>query len=1126
MPSIGVVELRIALFGQPRVLSADGAREFPLPRKTLHVLAHAILNRRRPSTRDSVAFELFPDEDEEKARNSLRRNLSYLLSAIPDGKRYLQADSERIAWNTEAPAHVDVIAFEAALHDGRDDDALTEYAGQLLPTIYDDWATPDRERLRDAFHEALVRTIARERSERRFDLATAHARRLLEDDPWREDVVRQLMAVRYEAGDRAGALAVFERFAERLRVEMRAEPMPETIALRDAVLRSARLATSEPRRPVAAARSADLTLPFVGRQTAIERARAQWHVAADGRTGLLFVSGEAGSGKSRFVTEFARLIESEGGIVVRGYTSSGGEHRPYESFVEALRETPGLLDDHAGATLDDNRAARVRLFDSVRRRLCELSRTRPLVVVLEDLHWAGAATIDLLEFVLTRLERAPVLLVATVRSDELPRVHPLRALRRQLHSRGSAADVELERLNDHEAKRAARAALPDADEGTIQRVVAWAGGLPLLLAEALRDVAAGRASSAPNMSALLDERFARLTANAETALIFGAVIGERFDLELLSGATGWRDDEIVEAIGESIELGLVRAASRAPGLAFAFTHETIRAAARERISETDRARTHALIARALASQAGESDARAAEIAEHFARAREPVRSAQYWHRAARYALAVFANDDARDAATHGLSEIQSAGDRDALRYDLTDLRERALARIGALDDQRIDARALVALAGDDTQQACDALERLFGAYRDDAVVRRETLAKLAAFAGTSDRGSAIFEYASATSASMDGDYPAARDAALHAAEAFERTGDARRGLEARLFHVRILSRLADIDDAQSRMTAMRPVFEDTDDLSLRAEFHRVASSMANRNDPKAQLLDGQHAVELAVRIGDRFTEGRARHDLAVAYYRLEMLGDALVQQRRALEAFEDVADLTGKRDALFNLANIHTLCGDFAGAHSFLDCLTPEMTTGPWGGHRVGLVRGVLLLRSGRFAEAYDDFVIAREHAQTLKIIVQVARCSAYLGETLAHLGQLDEARAKLGEALSIAELGNNQGALGECRALSAQLHAITGDAEQARVDASLCEEIAPFELYSQTAWSLTAAYALLRDDASARRCAEAGARAFAEAAFHMTPDLIESYSRIWWNRNLITYLGEREVSFGFDPSL
>lgn len=1123
---MSAVELRIALFGQPRVLSADGTREFSLPRKTLHVLAYAILNRRRPSNRDSVAFDLFPDEDEEKARNSLRRNLSYLLSAIPDGKRYLHADSERIVWNAEAPAHVDVIAFEEALRNGRDDDALAEYAGQLLPTIYDDWATADRERLRDAYHEALVRTIAHERSQRRFDSATGLARRLLDDDPWREDVVRQLMAVRYEAGDRAGALAAFERFALRLREEMRVEPMKETIALRDAVLRGARLATSEPERPVVRARAADLTLPLVGREGAMERARAHWHVAADGRTSALFVSGEAGSGKSRFVTEFARLIESEGGTVVRGYTSSGGEHRPYESFVEALHDTQGLLDDHAGATLGDDRAARLRLFDSVRRRLSDLSHARPLALLLEDLHWAGAATIDLLEFVVTRLERAPVLLVATLRSDELPRAHPLRALRRQLQSRGSSADVVLERLCTEDAMHAARKALPEADDAARERAVTWAGGLPLLLAEALRDLAAGRSSIATDMTSLLSERFARLSANAETALIFGAVIGERFGLDLLCAATGWRDDEIVEAIGGSIELGLIRATSPVPGLAFTFTHDLVRVAARERISDVDRARAHALIARALASQAGDNDARAGEIAEHFTQAHEPVRAAEHWCRAAQYALDVFANEDARDAATHGLLAVDGVADRDALRFELVDLRERALTRIGALEERRADARTLVALAGDSPQRACDALERLFDAYRDDDAVRRQVLEKLGAFSRESDRCSAIFEHAAATNAMMEGDFPTARDSALRSAERFERAGDTRRALDARLFHVRILSRLAAVDDAQARMTALRPVFEESDDLLLRAEFHRVASSTANQNDPPAQLLDARHAVELAVRIGDRFTEGRARNDLTVAYYRLSMLGDALTEQRHALDAFEDVEDLSGMRDSLFNLVNIHTLCGDYIGAQTFLDRLTPEMISGAWGGHRVALVRGILHLRAGRFANARDDFVLASEHARSLGTPAQVARSIGYLGETLAHIGALDEARAKVDEAIASPELASNYAVSRDLGALSAQLHAMAGNARRARGDAERSERMGHFELYTQAAWALTATYALLGDDTSASRCAEIGARSFANDALQMTPELAYTYAHIWWNRNLVAYLSNHPVSLRLDAPL
>ena len=421
----------------------------------------------------------------------------------------VSADTERLAWSAGDSTHVDVVAFENALRAGSDDAALAEYAGQLLPTIYDEWTTADRERLRDAFHEALVRTIARERSQRRFDAATARAHRLLDEDPWREDVVRQLIAIRYEAGDRAGALAAFERFATRLRDEMHAEPMPETVALRDAVLRGARLASSEPRpSTVAADASVDVALPFVGRDADMQRARECWRSAADGRAGLLLVAGEAGAGKSRFATELARLVESEGGSVLRGYTPAGGEYRPYEAFVEALKATPDLLDDQLDAALTDDRAARLRLFDSVRRRLSESSRRRVAALVLEDLHWAGAATIDLLEFVVRRLERDPILIVATFRDDELPRAHPLRALVRQLQGRGSVTEIVLDRLSAPDAAAAIRAALGEtaADEAAIARAVAWADGVPLLLDEAMRDLAAGRTSNAADITTLVGER--------------------------------------------------------------------------------------------------------------------------------------------------------------------------------------------------------------------------------------------------------------------------------------------------------------------------------------------------------------------------------------------------------------------------------------------------------------------------------------------------------------------------------------------------------------------------------------------------------------------------------------------
>ena len=248
MRANGSLPIRIALLGAPQVTSSDGTRVFPLPRKTLDVLAFLIVNRGRALSRSAVAYNLFPDDEEEIARGALRRNLSYLLSSLPEPPSdtpFIVADGKTIAWNARAPATVDLEDFERAVSEGRNGDAMAIYRGELLPTLYADWTTAERERLRAEYHDVLMRELQRHRSIRQFDEATAVARTLLNDDPWREDVVRLLIAIRYDAGDRGGALAEYERFAQRLRAEMRTDPMPETLAIRDAVSRGQRLATSE-----------------------------------------------------------------------------------------------------------------------------------------------------------------------------------------------------------------------------------------------------------------------------------------------------------------------------------------------------------------------------------------------------------------------------------------------------------------------------------------------------------------------------------------------------------------------------------------------------------------------------------------------------------------------------------------------------------------------------------------------------------------------------------------------------------------------------------------------------------------------------------------------------------------
>ena len=520
-----------------------------------------------------------------------------------------------------------------------------------MPTIYDDWAGADRERLRDAFHDALGKTVAAERARRQYDVATATAHRLLDDDPWREDIVRQLMAIRYEAGDRAGALAAFERFATLLRDEMKAEPMPETLALRDALLRGSALA--DERTGTCGGRRAG---GRAGTDASVRRARSDVRNArtARGKSRRPAMRACCSCPVRRAWARAASRPNSCAPRSARAASSCAATRRPaansdpYEAIAEALYGT-ALFDEHARLRAERRPRSPGCVFSNpCRARLRELARRRPVIAVLEDLHWAGAATLELLEFLARHLDGAAVLLVVTLRSDERASSQPLRSLERRLHGNDLAIEIALDRLSLDDATRAARSALTQTvDEAALARMLAWVDGVPLLLVEAVRDLAAGRSSSASSMAALVDERFARLSTRAEMALAFGAVIGERFDLDTLVAATGWRDGEAFDAIGEGMEFGFVRAAAHAPGLAFGFTHDLVRIAASDRISGAALTRAHGLVARAVAAQFPGEASQAGRIARHFAAAGENDRAAGHYRDAARYALSVFANDDAR-----------------------------------------------------------------------------------------------------------------------------------------------------------------------------------------------------------------------------------------------------------------------------------------------------------------------------------------------------------------------------------------------------------------------------------------------------------------------------------------------
>jgi DNA-binding SARP family transcriptional activator/Tfp pilus assembly protein PilF len=687
--------LEVALFGHVRLAFDGKPFEFGAPRKTLPILAYLLLHRNAAVSREFLAFLMWPDAEEEVARSNLRRNLTLFKQILPPpgpAESWLLATNELVRWNPDAPFTLDVAEFDRLCGQPASlAEAVELYGGDLLEDLYDDWIYPERERLRAAYLTALKALVRHHRSERDFARAIGYGQRLLAADPLREDVAREIAATRYQAGDRAGALSGLDTFVKRLHADLGIDAMPETQALRESILRGA--PTDAPsgefgEAPAGERRAASaVELPFVGREAPLERAGFLWDQAARGAGAVGFVGGEAGIGKTRFAAELALRAEEQGGRVLIGATT-GPEGFPYQAFCEALRAAIPLIVAanlervwlSVLATVIPELAARVavdpvpllrpdeertRLFEAFTRAFRAIARARPLLLILEDMHWCGAASAELLGFVANHIAGERIALVATYRSEEIVRSHPLRSVRRAFQTRGAALTIELPRL-----ERAAIAQIVGADDA--DELYARSLGNPLFLGELIREGSERPAppsatSDADTLPATIEStiaaRLARLNDDARRAAGICAVVGDTFDFELLGEVTGWESGVLLDALDELIERHVVRETTRRELGAYAFTHHLIRATAYAELPLEARRRYHGVVARAIgALYATQPDAWAPELARHYESAGEALSAAGAWLRAARAALRAYANAEGVAAATRGLTLYRSCGD--------------------------------------------------------------------------------------------------------------------------------------------------------------------------------------------------------------------------------------------------------------------------------------------------------------------------------------------------------------------------------------------------------------------------------------------------------------------------------
>jgi len=427
---------------------------------------------------------------------------------------------------------------------------------------------------------------------------------------------------------------------------------------------------------------------LIGRETEMGRLAELVRDCVGGRGRTALVSGEAGVGKTAVLRHFAQQARAKGARVFWGECTEIDARRPLGPFIDIARAANRVASlptaDNATAETD-----RYRLYSAFTTLLGDLARDRPTVVVIEDLHWADEASLELFPHLARKLRDVPLLLVGTYRADELHRRHPLRPMLTELSRTRVVEDVILPRLSEDDVaaflREAMRLGRPPTTEFR-QAIFNTCEGNPLFMEEVLRalvergdveyrDGSWRRTKEVAEIvipdtlrDAVLD-RFRMLSPEAQAVLLRAAVIGSRFDFGILLRVTGAAEAEVVGALRAAIDAQLmleITSDTRAPS--YAFRHALTRESVLFELLQPERRRIHAAVGEAIEGQGPETSAgHAEELAYHFDEAGDRDRAFRYHDLAAREAYRLFAFSR---AALHLERAIALADDREPTLGDL------------------------------------------------------------------------------------------------------------------------------------------------------------------------------------------------------------------------------------------------------------------------------------------------------------------------------------------------------------------------------------------------------------------------------------------------------------------------
>jgi DNA-binding SARP family transcriptional activator/class 3 adenylate cyclase/Tfp pilus assembly protein PilF len=706
---------RVMVNGRP--LPDDAWRR----RKARQLFKCLVTRRHYRLVRDEAIELLWPESDPEAGATNLRSNVLAIRRALAaggadDAASFVVVDRDTVSLRSDGQIWLDADAFEqaAATAQASGDplpwlqQANELYAGDLLPEdIYEDWAAERREALKRIWVEVQLQIA--EHAERRGDTDEAGAAllRLLGADACDERAGQELMRLYARHGRRADALRVYQRLTQSLHDELGVSPSTETIELHRGIVEG-RLAPSAAPRP---ATGFVCAYPFpapsqlVGRQVEMARLERALQRGSSGGQ-VILVGAPAGTGKSTLLGAQARRARDAGVLCLAGGCYEQEGVLPLGPFQDALADyllsqaperVCGIVGSAAADLAlvvpelrhhldlspaeEDRRTERMRLFGAVHTCLRALAEQGPVLLCLEDLHAADAATLQLLHYLARQTRRLPLTLVGTFRSEYASHGQPLAQLITALSRERLVERLDLTPLDRDDSAHLVAALLEGpATESLNDSLYSTTEGNPLFLEQlvlALREEgrvdrraglweqAGEPASGVPTIvRQVVGQRFERQSPGCREMLAMAGVLGQTFDHRTLLASC--------ESLDEQALLGYLEEAIAAQLLSetphgYAFGHALLRETVYWSLSAPRRMLLHGRAARAIERLAGSRamDA-AAELAHHFALAGDApelqAKAIQYGIEAGRRAAAVSAHRQAFDHFSRVCGLLERAGD--------------------------------------------------------------------------------------------------------------------------------------------------------------------------------------------------------------------------------------------------------------------------------------------------------------------------------------------------------------------------------------------------------------------------------------------------------------------------------